>query len=1039
MTRFCTLLLLLGSASYVAGAEVDFNRDIRPILSDKCFHCHGPDAKNQKSEFRLDSRESALADLDGVRGIVPGDLKASEMHWRIRMPNDDIDVMPPLDSNRVLTNHEKDLLDAWIEQGADYDIHWSFKKPEKLPLPELNTENRKQARNAIDQFIFHRLQDEGMTPSPAADLETRLRRAALTLTGLPPTPAQMDSGLAGGYEKFVDQLLATTDYAERQTLRWLDAARYADTDGYQNDSERKNWPWRDWVIQAYHENMPFDQFTIEQIAGDMLPSATRDQILASAFNRNHRQNAEGGALAPEFFVENVIDRVETTSTVWLGLTMGCARCHDHKYDPLSQREFFQMFAYFNNIGERGTGKGLQANPVMEFRSPLVDPPKDLLTALESAEAAVDGAKKGLKARRDGWIAEAEASLDGEKDPGGWQPRELSEAMVEDAEATLAEEEDGSWIFNGQNVSNVTYRLVVGDSRKGPVTGIRLDAMPHPTFGKPRQLARSTNGNFVLTDVELMVIDTVSGKSEPVKLTGAAASFEQEGYPVSNAIDDDAGSGWAVSGKGVRPETVSAFFFPAKPVSLTETQRIEVVLTHGSRFGDHNIGRLKLFTTSKEIEGERTKSTLSPKVTSALETLAERRSAGELKIINDYYATIDAPTKKGAAALSKAEKALREVGAESVPVMVMQEREGVREPAYLLDRGQYDAPDQSEELPRGVPAAFFTGKEEDQPHDRLELARWIVSENNPLTARVVVNRIWRDHFGTGLVKTSEDFGAQSELPSHPGLLDWLAVEFMESGWDMKALHRLIVNSATYQQGSAQGWAAIDPTAPLGTAPLDRDPENRLLARGPRYRLDGFVIRDLALQASGLLDERIGGSPVKPYQPEGLWESLAARAGTKYAVAGGEDLYRKSLYTYWKRAVNPPRQLIFDSGGREACSVTVQRTNTPLQALVLMNDVTFVEAARNLAEVVIEKETDPDKRLAAIYREATSLNPSGKQIEVMRENFDYFAKHFAAKPEEAAAFLKAGSSPRDESIPVSEHAAWTAVAHLVLNLDTTISVQ
>lgn len=1038
MTRVSPLLVLFllplcFSSNAEEIGEVDFNRDIRPILSDKCFHCHGPDAKNQKSDFRLDTRENALADIKGVKGIVPGDLKESEVHWRIRMPNDDIDVMPPLDSNRILSNREKDLLDAWIEKGADYDIHWSFKPPVRHELPKLNEENAKRAKNPIDHFILARLEEEKLKPSPEANLETRLRRASLTLTGLPPKPEAIDRALSDdkekAYENFVDQLLDSTDYAERQTLRWLDAARYADTDGYQNDSERKNWPWRDWVIQAYRDNLPFDEFTIEQLAGDMLPDATGDQILATAFNRNHRQNAEGGALAPEFLVENVIDRVETTSTVWLGLTMGCARCHDHKYDPLSQKEFFQMFAYFNNIGERGIGKGLQANPVKEFRSPLVDPPAELLQSLADAQKAEAEAQKTLGTRRAKWMDEALAALTtSNHEPEEWQVQKLSKAEVEGGEGTLETEDDGSWIFDGQNVSKVNYRLRVAEPGAKPVTGIRIDALPDSTFGKPRQLARSVNGNFVLTDVKASAVDEKTGKSRPIEIAHAAASFEQDNYPVANAIDDKPASGWAVFGNDVRPETVSAFFFFTKPTALGANEKIELLLAHGSNFGDHNIGKLKVFLTDEDVSEKVIKSNLGPKITAALKTPKDRRSAGEIKTLNDYYLTIDEPLKSAKRAVAKAEKDLRDVGAESVPVMVMQEREGDRIPAYLLDRGQYDAPDMSEELPRGVPVAFFDGEEEDQPQDRLELARWIVSDKNPLTARVIVNRVWQDHFGTGLVKTTEDFGAQSELPSHPELLDWLAVEFIESGWDLKALQKLIVTSATYQQGSV-----IDSTL------LDRDPENRLLARGPRYRLDGFSIRDAALQAAGLLDERVGGSPVKPYQPEGLWNSLAAGAGTRYPMDQGDDLYRKSLYTYWKRAVNPPRQLIFDSSGREACSVAVRRTNTPLQALVLMNDVTFVEAARNLAEQVIKTETDTEKRIASIYRRATSLTASEKQIAVMKENLDYFSKHFASKPEKAVEFLKSGGSPRDESIPAAEHAAWTAVAHLALNLDTTISLQ
>ncbi len=1026
----CTLIAI--SAQTAEVGDVDFNRDIRPILSDKCFHCHGPDASNQKSEFRIDTREHALKDLDGVKGIVPGNLKESEVHWRIRAGNDEDDVMPPLDSNRILSNREKDLLDAWIEQGADYDIHWSFKKPVRHEFPKLNADNTAQTQNAIDHFIFARLETEKLAPNPPADLETRLRRASLSLTGLPPTPEAMDKALADdpakAYENFVDHLLGSMDYAERQTLRWLDAARFADTDGYQNDSERKNWPWRDWVIQAFYENLSFDEFTIEQLAGDMLPDATGDQILASAFNRNHRQNAEGGALAPEFFVENVIDRVETTSTVWLGLTMGCARCHDHKYDPLSQKEFFQMFAYFNNIGERGTGKGIQANPVRSFRSPLVDPPAEFLTALEKAKAAEAEAQKGLNQRRDQWVAEATAALQAEDTPQKWTAIKLSKAEVENGDGTLAMEDDGSWIFDGQNVPKAKYRLQIDGTWNKPVTGLRLDALPDSTFGKPRQLARSVNGNFVLTDVKAAIVDEKTGKSRPVEIAHAAASFEQDNYPVSNAIDAKPATGWAVYGPKVRPETVSAFFFLSKPVVIKETERLELRLSHESNFTDHNIGRFRIFLTDEDVEDKVTKSTLAPKITAVLKIPKDRRSKGEIKTLTDYYLTIDQPLKEAKRDVAKAEKQLRDAGAESVPVMVMKEREGERLPAYLLDRGQYDAPDTSEELARALPAAFFDGKEEDQPQDRLELARWIVSDSNPLTARVIVNRVWQDHFGVGLVKTTEDFGAQSELPSHPQLLDWLAVEFMESGWDLKALHKLIVMSATYQQGSF-----VDPTL------YERDPGNRLLARGPRYRLDGFSIRDSALKAAGLLSDRVGGPPVKPYQPEGLWNSLAAGAGTKYAVGTGEDLYRKSLYTYWKRAVNPPRQLIFDSSGREACSVAVRRTNTPLQALVLMNDVTFVEAARNLAEDVIQKEADSDNRLREIYRRATSLSATEKQIEVMRANYDYFTKHFASHPDEAAEFLKAGNSPRDESIPAPEHAAWTAVAHLVLNLDTTISLQ
>lgn len=1030
-----TLAIGLTVLASAARADVDFNRDIRPILSDKCYHCHGPDSKNQKSDFRIDTREHAMEDLDGVRGIVPGEIKSSEVHLRIRLPNDDDDVMPPLDSNRILSNREKDLLDAWIKQGAKYDVHWSFKKPVKVDLPTLKgSALSERVHNEIDAFIFARLEEEGLRPQPEADLETRLRRAALTLTGLPPKKEDMERALAepdsaAAYGHFTERLLGSTDYAEHQTLRWLSAARYADTDGYQNDAERSNWPWRDWVIKAFRDNMPFDQFTIEQLAGDLLPQATRDQVLATAFNRNHRQNAEGGALAPEFFVENVIDRVETTSVVWLGLTMGCARCHDHKYDPLSQKEFFQMFSYFNNIGENGVGSGVKAEPVMEFSSPLIEPPAEVLAELEAAKRKRDEANRGFDQRRDEWINQA-GRLPAENTIQ-WKPlRSLISAKVTVGEGELIREDEGTWLFEGQNVVGATYQLGFRSVDGAPIKGVRIDAVPDSTFGNPRQLARSVNGNFVLTDVRLNIVNAESGQTRPVKIVEAGASFEQPNYRVSNTIDDDPKSGWAVAGTEAEAVTVSAWFFLESPVALTASEHLELRLVHSSKYVDHNIGRLRILLSSDQTDAAAARATLDSKIIAALATPANKRSARELKVLAAYYRTLDKPLKEAEMAVRAAERKMKAAGVEMVPVMVMREREGERLPAYRLERGQYDAPDLSEPLDRGVPAVLFTGGKEDQPRDRLELARWLVSPDNPLTARVIVNRVWQDHFGIGLVKTTEDFGAQSELPSHPALLDWLAVEFMNSGWDLKALHRRIVMSATYQQHSFVDGSLFE-----------RDPANRLLARGPRHRLDGFAIRDLALRAGGLLDERVGGPPVKPYQPAGLWSSLSASASKDYTVATGADLYRRSLYTYWKRAVNPPRQLIFDSGGREACDVGVRRTNTPLQALVLMNDETFVEAARHLAGRTLQDKQsgDQDARLARMYRLATALTPDDRQIAVLRDNLAYFAKHFASRPAEAVALLEIGESPRDKSFPAAEFAAWTATAHLILNLDTTISIQ
>ncbi|MDF1737726.1 MAG: PSD1 and planctomycete cytochrome C domain-containing protein [Verrucomicrobiales bacterium] len=1025
------LTALLAHAGIGFSKEVDFNRDIRPILSDKCFHCHGPDADNQKSDYRLDSEESAYAGLDGYFGIVPGNLKESEVHWRIRAPKGDIDVMPPEDSNRSLTEAEKDLLDAWMEQGAKYDTHWSFKQPVRPALPKLSPGTQKQVRNPIDHFIFAPLEAEGLKPSPEASLENRIRRAALTLTGLPPTVEMLNDTTGKdpklSYAAFIDERLQSFDFAERQTLRWLDAARYADTDGYQNDAERKNWPWRDWVIGAFHDNMPFDQFTIEQLAGDMIPDATPKQILASAFNRNHRQNSEGGALADEFFVENVIDRVETTSTVWLGLTMGCARCHDHKYDPLSQREFFQMFAYFNNIGEKGIGKGVSANPTRIYSSPLMTPPPELVEVKKAAEEKLKEAQNNLSKRSLEWAAETAGALN-ETTGDDWTPAKVTRAAAGNG-VTLKQLPDESWLVGKESAGSTTYSLTV-DASSEYVSGISIDALPHDSLTSPRKLAPSTNGNFVLSEVRVTINDPSRDAPIAAKIKQAVATYEQDNYPAENAIDGKSNTGWAVYGATPEslPPTVSLFLLFEEPFDLSRKATINLELQHTSGFSSHHIGRFRINLTKSKMPKMGTGTGLPPDVLSAIQTEEGKRSPAQKKAILQHYRKLDTPLAGAENALSIATKALERAGHFEVPVMVMEENAGEPVPAYLLNRGQYDAPDKSEALPRAVPAALFSGDQKNQPGDRLELARWLVSKENPITARVVVNRIWRDHFGTGIVKTVEDFGAQSEYPSHPDLLDWLAVELVESGWNIRALHRLIVTSATFQQS-----AKMDSTL------LSEDPDNRLLARGPRYRMDGFAIRDSALQSAGLLDSRVGGAPVKPYQPEGLWNVVAAGAGTRYQMDKGEKLYRKSLYTYWKRAVNPPRQLIFDSSGREACSVSVSRTNTPLQALVLMNDVTFIEAAKHAGLRALAFAGDDETKLNYLYRTITASEMTTHSGEILKENLKYFRSLYSGSEEKAKAFLSAGEAPLPEELPKTELAAWTAVAHLLLNLDKTITVE
>ncbi len=1008
---FTTTVFCLAAISH-AVEPIDFNRDIRPILSDKCFHCHGPDAKNQKSDYRLDTEENLFADLGGYFGVVPGNLEDSELHYRLHT-DDPVEVMPPPDANRDLTKTQKDLLDRWIKEGAVYDKHWSFKKVERPEVPQVQAVE--WCRNPIDHFIMQRLESEGLQPSADASPETLFRRASLLLTGLQPESANAPAGQEA-YLAELDRLFQTSDYAERQTLKWLDAARYADTDGYQVDRERSNWPWRDWVIRAFRENKPFDQFTIEQIAGDMIPEATEDQILATTFNRNHRQNAEGGALAEEFFVENVIDRVETTFTVWQGLTMGCARCHDHKYDPLSQKEFFQMYAYFNNIGENGTGQGTRANPVQDFASPLVEVPAEYVTRRAEAAKQLADAKKGLGKRREDWIASVLADIDKPKDKAWPKLKPIS------AKATggkLVIQPDGT-LFHTGKVGSVSYTIDWQADSELPVAAVRIDGLKDPSFTQQVGFSKSSNGNVVMTEV------TLKHNGQEVPLVRAQATYSQKNFPAKNLVDGNRKTGWAIH--AIPDEVASAAVYPGAPIMPKQGDAFQITLRFESPYGNHNFGKLRLGSTDNQLAALEKAGRLDAKLLAAIKLPKEKRNRGQSRQISDYFNTIDQPVMQAQKKADQIEKEMTAKGYGMVPVMVMKERAGDRMPAYLLNRGSYLEPQKDEPMQRLVPAALFYGNEDQQPKDRLELAKWMASGENPLTARVYVNRIWQSIFRTGIVKTVEDFGLQSEMPSHPELLDWLAAEFVESGWDVQHMYRLILSSRTFQQSS-------EVTADL----LEQDPENRLLARGPRFRMDGFAIRDMALKSSGLLDPRIGGKPVKPYQPEGLWNAVSSGAGDRYRPSQGADLYRKSMYTYWKRAVNPPRQTIFDSGGREACDVNSRVTNTPLQALVLMNDVTFLEAARHLAQQSMQTHSQPSERIGAIYSSATSRQIGEKTQQILAENLQWFIDHYTKHPEEAAKFLAAGESPRDDSIAAEEHAAYMAVAHLVLNLDETITLE
>ncbi len=825
---FCAVLLT-GLLPLVAAADdsVRFGRDVLPILSDHCFLCHGPDEKTRETDLRLDQQDSALRTEDPV--IVPGKSAESSLIKRI-LSHDPEEQMPPPAAKRPLSPEQIAILKRWIDSGAKWGKHWAYEPPQRPDLPPVK--QSAWPRNGLDRFVLADLEEVKLTPSPEATKETLIRRVTLDLTGLPPTPNECDAFLADtapdAYERLVDRLLASPRYGERMAWDWLDAARYADSNGYQGDPERTMWPWRDWVIAAVNRNQPYDEFTIEQLAGDLLPSARVDQVIATGFNRNHMFNGEGGRIAEETRVENVMDRVETVSTVWLGLTMTCARCHDHKFDPLKQREYYQLSAYFNNTSETGGASG-------GGRSGQIAPVVDVIGPAE------------LK-KRDDFKHEIE---------------ELSKQITE-KEATVFPREEK------QKISETEAGKALPDKAKATI-----DKRPHER-------------------------------------------------------DKD--------------------------------------------------GRAELATHFKDKDAE------YGKLLAALNGAIGRRDSFE----------------------------------SSIPrVMVMDEQARQRD-TFILVKGAYNKT--ADKVTSGVPEVL-PPLPEGSPNNRLALAQWLMSPGHPLTARVTVNRFWQSFFGIGLVKTVEDFGVQGERPTHPELLDWLATELVRLNWDVKALHRLIVTSATYRQSSK-----------VTPALVQRDPDNRLLARGARFRMPSWMIRDQALAAAGLLSLKLGGPSVKPYQPSGIWEE--ATFGKKsYVQDHGESLYRRSLYTFWRRIVGPT--MFFDSAARQTCTVKSVRTNTPLHALATLNDITYVEAARGLAERAMQSGSSPTERLDAAFRRVTARHPSSAEAAILQARFDAVKAQFTAEPAAAEKLLKVGESRAASGLDPIEHAAYASVCLLILNLDEALT--
>jgi mono/diheme cytochrome c family protein len=992
------ILVALPAGSATA-ATPTYNRDIRPILSDNCFACHGFDEKGRKADLRLDTLEGATES----GAIVPGDAAASTLWDRITADAPD-EVMPPPESHKTLTPEQKDLLRRWIDAGAAYEPHWSFVPPARVAPPAVAAAS--WPRSDLDRFILARLEQEGLVPAPEADKAALIRRVTLDLTGLPPTLAQVDAFLADAspqaYEKVVDRLLASPHYGERMAVDWLDAARYADTNGYQVDRDREMWPWRDWVIASFNANQPFDQFTIEQLAGDLLPGATVEQRLATGFNRNHMINEEGGIIPDEFLAEYTADRVETTAAVWLGQTFACCRCHDHKYDPFTARDFYALKAFFHNVPELGMGRR-QAKP--NASSPPV-------LALPSAE--LDARKAALAAR----VAalEADRTALAERPPAGWEAwTERLVAAPPEWQPLAAESATGTGFEVSVREGRVQVEPELGDG----LWSFRASMRPHAgRVTAVRLVGQAAEADSLFRMHRVAAEATVAGKATPLVLRPlvAGGSLATEKLRPLVTPDNIVPPGFTVAA-GRPLEAVFALDPPLEP-----QEQVTIRLTVHAR-ANTDVTRWRLEVTSDDP------GLLVPAaVRAAAATPAADRSPADRAALGTAFAATTAAARTLDDQIAAVRKQIADVDL-SYPASMVMEEMAVPRDTFILVRGQYDKP--GEKVTAATPAVL-PPLAPGLPTNRLGLARWLVDPAHPLTARVAVNRFWQQVFGTGLVKTSEDFGSQGAAPSHPELLDWLAGEFVRTGWDVKRLMRLLVTSATYRQD-----ARLRPDL------LARDPDNRLLARGPRFRLAGEFVRDQALAVSGLLMPRIGGPSVRPYHPPGLYETMAPTSPDTvktWVQDHGGSLYRRSLYTFWKRSIPHPALLAFGTPFRETCTLQRPRSNTPLQALNLMNDETYVEASRFLAErMMTEAGAAADARLAHGFRLVLARPPSAEQLAILRRGHDRARVDFARDPAAARGLLAVGEKPATPGLDPVEHAALTVVASTILCLDDAVTKQ
>jgi hypothetical protein len=1031
--RQLAVWISLSVPALLNAAPLEYNRDIRPILSENCFSCHGFDEKARKANLRLDVADKAYAERDGVTALTPGDLHKSEA-WKRIVSEDAEELMPPPKSHLKLTSADKEKLKQWIQEGAKYDRHWSFLPPKRVLTG---------SAGAIDTLIRERLAQEGLSPSPPADKATLIRRLSLDLTGLPPSAAEVHTFVNStnplAYEALVDRLLKSAHFGERMALEWLDAARYADTNGFSIDGGRHMWLWRDWVIQAFNENKPYDRFLIEQLAGDLLPERTPADLIATGFQRNNMVTHEGGTIPEENLTNYNADRVKTLGETILGLTLGCAQCHDHKFDPISQQEYFQLFAFFNTLGDRGLdgNAGINPGPFIEARTPLkTNAVPDLQTRLANLEEFLARPDAALLAD---WERQQQALLAKRGRDFQTHPALILKVSTPNRGGGIDIESNSFRLKQAFELGAFDVSIQLPKLAK-PVTGLRITVHPVTTLpgggwghgpadkraaqkaGAPAANPSIPKGSFMLTSLSATSGAIASDQINLHKLeriVRTTANSWDAAHPPVGCLDPRNESGWSPDLAAEGPVRLTATFGDPIHTAKTGFLTAQLVFGHGKKLTPEHV-ELEVTT------GEDDDSDLPAEILRILKSPNAQRTQAEKDSLWTYCAGHSDALARARTELANLRERL-EALTQSFPTMVMNVAEKPRE-TFVLERGDYAKP--TMKVFAGTPQAL-PPMPEGAPVNRLGLAQWLTMKDHPLTARVAVNRFWKMLFGIGIVATPADFGSQGEWPSHPELLDWLASEFTRSGWDVKNLLKRIVLSDTYQQSSVSSRDL-----------LERDPQNRLLARGPRFRLPAELVRDAALKASGLLAEHIGGPSVNPYSPGDLWREVS-HYGSSPATAQtfvqdhGEKLYRRSLYTYWKRTAPPPNMSAFDAPNREVCTVARSNTTTPLQALVTLNDPQFVEAARALGQRALQQPGNDSTRLRWAFLEALSREPKPGELRILTGALARERTGYAAKPDLAQKVLSVGESARDPGLASIEHAAWMQVASLILNLSEAVT--